>query len=383
MTIFTEQQSIYFSYFVLLSSASVWFFILLGLVVAMTPDIIIRVLENLFEEISLRKLEIEFKRKASRIPSSISLPQTRSQETLSENVSSYSTTNNNETAEVSAVLIRAKQSIVNNNNVRTRNVKNVIKSVKIARDRNMSTTLYDTTNPGEDAPIAISPSINNVLVISDESAPKPIKITDNGRVAISPNVNNNMMNNGFGPETITSPTNETNASKGSVDGRVIISPTLNNSITNNYMEAGKASLNNDTNDRKGSEYGGGGDRFTISPNLNNNSITNNHMEGGKTSINNDANVRKGSEYGGGGRFTISPNLNNNSITNNYVRDRNVSPSNEENGKREGEGGRGRVTISPTLHNAVGSVGTSTARRNSNMKSRTSLGRNDVLDTIDI
>lgn len=65
MLVFANQQSVYFAYFVLLSSASVWFFIALAVVIAMTPDLILRVLENLAEERKLNLLIAEFRRRTS------------------------------------------------------------------------------------------------------------------------------------------------------------------------------------------------------------------------------------------------------------------------------------------------------------------------------
>lgn len=69
LTIFTNQQSIYFAFFVLFSTGSVWFFIVISVSIAMWPDLVIRVLENLAEELKLRQIIDEFERRMSAVPS--------------------------------------------------------------------------------------------------------------------------------------------------------------------------------------------------------------------------------------------------------------------------------------------------------------------------
>lgn len=74
MTIFTNQQSIYFGFFILFSSGSVWFFIGVATVIAMAPDLIINVLERLAEDTMLSRLMSDFRRKTSALPSRSNTP---------------------------------------------------------------------------------------------------------------------------------------------------------------------------------------------------------------------------------------------------------------------------------------------------------------------
>jgi hypothetical protein len=57
LTILTEDQSLYFTYYVLLSSATVWLTILLASVIAIIPDIILSVIEDVRENRLFEKLE--------------------------------------------------------------------------------------------------------------------------------------------------------------------------------------------------------------------------------------------------------------------------------------------------------------------------------------
>ena len=57
MTVFTEDQSLYFSYLTLFSSPSMWFLMLLSIVVCVVPDLAIRLIENLNETRKISKLQ--------------------------------------------------------------------------------------------------------------------------------------------------------------------------------------------------------------------------------------------------------------------------------------------------------------------------------------
>ena len=57
LTVFTENQSLYFEYFTMLSSPSVWLCIILCLIAAIIPDVCLRVIENIKETRSFDKLK--------------------------------------------------------------------------------------------------------------------------------------------------------------------------------------------------------------------------------------------------------------------------------------------------------------------------------------
>lgn len=57
MTLFTDDQSLYFVFFVMFSSWRVWFLMLLSIVLALTPDILLRVLENIRRDYKFVELE--------------------------------------------------------------------------------------------------------------------------------------------------------------------------------------------------------------------------------------------------------------------------------------------------------------------------------------
>ena len=57
LTVFTEHQSLYFEYFTMLSSPSVWLCIILCLIAAIIPDVCLRVIENIKETRSFDKLK--------------------------------------------------------------------------------------------------------------------------------------------------------------------------------------------------------------------------------------------------------------------------------------------------------------------------------------
>ena len=55
---FTDYQSIYKAYFNLFSHASVWLNIILTIVTSIIPDFVLKVFENLFDQLKIKKIKL-------------------------------------------------------------------------------------------------------------------------------------------------------------------------------------------------------------------------------------------------------------------------------------------------------------------------------------
>lgn len=56
MTLFTEDQALYFGIFTLFSSGSIWFTIFLSSILAILPDLVLLIIENIVEKVQVDKL---------------------------------------------------------------------------------------------------------------------------------------------------------------------------------------------------------------------------------------------------------------------------------------------------------------------------------------
>ncbi len=60
MTVFTEEQNFYWIFYQIFSYPITWFCFLITAVVAIIPDLIIKIIENLREELEIRKGENKY-----------------------------------------------------------------------------------------------------------------------------------------------------------------------------------------------------------------------------------------------------------------------------------------------------------------------------------